>query len=39
VSEGLKNQYEIKLPTFMDDLIIEIIVKRVNEKTLIEGTL
>lgn len=40
VSEGLKNQYEIKLPTFMDDLIIEITVKgRIEEKTLIEGTL
>lgn len=39
VSEGLRNEYEIALPVFQDDLLIEIKEKTAKIKTLIDGTL
>jgi len=38
-SDGLRNEYEISLPDFRDDLIIEIKEKVARHKTLIDGTL
>jgi hypothetical protein len=38
-SDGLRNEYEISLPDFRDDLIIEIKEKVAKDKTLIDGTL
>lgn len=37
-SEGLKNEYEIVLPYFQDDLIIEIQAIENKDRTLIDGT-
>lgn len=39
ISDGLKNQYEISLPEFKDDIIIEISIKTTKDRTLIKGTL
>lgn len=38
-SDGLQNEYEISLPDFKDDLIVEIKEKVAKNKTLIDGTL
>jgi len=39
MSDGLRNEYEISLPDFIDDLLVEIKEKVAKHKTLIEGTL
>lgn len=39
MSDGLRNEYEISLPNFNDDLLVEIKEKNAKDKTLIEGTL
>jgi hypothetical protein len=38
-SDGLQNEYEITLPSFHDDLVVEIKEKVTEAKTLIDGTL
>lgn len=38
-SDGLRNLYEIELPGFQDDLLIQIKEKSSQDKTLIDGTL
>jgi len=38
-SDGLRNEYEIEVPDFQDDLIVEIKEKTSMQKTLIDGTL
>jgi hypothetical protein len=37
-SDGLKNEYEILLPDFQDDLVVEIKAIKNKDKTLIDGT-
>ena len=37
-SKGLRNESEITLPDFVDDLIVEIVIKTSKDKTLIKGT-
>jgi hypothetical protein len=38
-SKGLRNENEVELPAFRDDIIVEITEEAEKEKTLIEGTL
>ncbi|TSA35447.1 MAG: DUF4038 domain-containing protein [Porphyromonadaceae bacterium] len=38
-SDGLRNEHEISLPDFQDDLLVEIKEKVAKDKTLIDGTL
>jgi hypothetical protein len=39
ISDGLRSEYELTLPNFKDDLLVEIKEKVAKEKTLIDGTL